>query len=52
MKTIIWIAVVIILIVLFGTIPLSIISQVFEWFSKAFSWLADTLDIFGWRGLI
>lgn len=52
MKTIILIAVIVVLVVLFGTIPLAVISQIFTWLASVFSWLADLIDIFGFGGIM
>ena len=51
-KNIISIILVIILVVLFGTWPLSILGKVFEYIGIALNWLADALNFFGWNGLV
>ena len=51
-KNIILIIFVIILVVLFGTWPLSILGKVFEYIGIALNWLANTLNFFGWNGLV
>ena len=52
MKWVLYTIIIIVLIVLFGTWPLSILSIVFEYVGKAFHWLAETLDFFGLNGLL
>lgn len=42
----------IVAVVLVGTWPLTIIGKIFEALAKAFNWLAQLLNIFGWNGLI
>jgi hypothetical protein len=43
---------IIVLVVLFGTWPLSILAKIFEYIYKALGWLADALNVFGWNGII
>ncbi len=52
MKKILIIGLIIVLIVLFGTFPLSILSYIFTFVGKAFGWLAKILNVFGWNGII
>ena len=52
MKNILLTILIIVLVVLFGTVPLSILGKVFEYIGIAFNWLAKTLNMFGWNGLI
>ena len=52
MKNLILIILIIVLVVLFGTWPLSILAKVFQWFYIALEWLAKTLNVFGWNGII
>lgn len=52
MKGLFWTIVIIVLIVLFGTWPLSILSKIFEYLAIALGWLADALNFFGWNGLL
>lgn len=52
MKGIILTILIIVLVVLFGTWPLSILAKVFEFIADMFGWLAKSLDIFGWNGII
>lgn len=52
MKKIIIIALIVILVVLFGTFPLSLLGKLFNWISIGFNWLAGILNIFGWNGII
>ncbi len=58
-KKIILISLIIVLIILFGTWPLGVISKLTEWLAmfinviaKCLKWLASGLDWFGWNGLI
>ena len=52
MKTLIRLILIIILVVLFGTIPLSLLSKLFEYISIALDWLAQALNIWGWQGIV
>ena len=52
MKKSIVILLVIILVVLVGTWPLSILAKLFEWIAYGLRWLAKALDFFGWNGLL
>jgi len=52
MKWLIYTILIIILVVLLGTWPLSILSIIFEYIGIALKWLAGVLDFFGWNGLI
>lgn len=52
MKKLILILLVIILVVLVGTWPLSILAKLFEWIGYGLRWLAKMLDFFGWNGLL
>jgi hypothetical protein len=52
MKQLIVILLVIILVVLVGTWPLTILAKVFEWIAYGLRWLATALNFFGWNGLI
>ncbi len=52
MKTIFWVIVVIVLVVLVGTWPLSILGTIFDWIGTALKWLAGILDFFNWNGLV
>lgn len=45
------IVLIILAVVLFGTWPLGILSEIFRYLSLAFKWLAKALNIFGWNGL-
>ena len=51
-KKIILAILIIVLVVLFGTWPLSILGKLFEWFGIALKWLAGILDFFGWNGIV
>ena len=51
-KKILLILLIIALVVLFGTWPLSILGKVFEWMGIALNWLAQALNFFGWNGII
>ena len=52
MKKILIAILIIALVILFGSIPLSIIGKIFEWISVAVKWLANILNIFGWNGIL
>ena len=52
MKNLIITIIIIILVVLFGTVPISILSKICEYVAVALKWLAGTLDLFGWNGII
>ena len=46
MKKIFLVIVIIVLVVLFGTFPLSIIGKIFKYIGKGIEWLANTLNFF------
>ena len=52
MKNLFFTVLLIVLIVLFGTWPISILAKVFEYVSIALNWLANALNLFGWNGII
>ena len=52
MRNIFFTILIIVLIVLFGTWPISILAKVFEYIGIALSWLANALNLFGWNGII
>ena len=52
MKKILLLILIIILVVLFGSYPLAILSKVFEYIGIGLKWLAETLNFFGWNGLL
>lgn len=52
MKTLLLTILVIILVVLVGTWPLAILSKIFEYIGIALKWLAQSLDFFGWNGIV
>ena len=52
MKNLFFTILIIVLIVLFGTWPLSILAKVFKYVGIALGWLADALNVFGWNGII
>ena len=52
MKKLLIAILIIILVILFGSIPLSIVSKIFEWLSIGIKWLANILNIFGWNGIL
>ncbi len=51
-KKIFFIILIIVLVILFGTWPLSILSKVFEYIGIALNWLAGALNFFGWNGIV
>ena len=52
MKNLLITILIIVLVVLFGTVPLSILGKVFEYIGIALKWLADALNFFGWNGIL
>ena len=52
MKKILLIILIAVLVVLFGTFPLSILSKIFQFISTSFEWLAKILNVFGWNGIV
>ena len=52
MKKIILAILIIVLVVLFGTWPLSILARVFEILGSILRWLAESLNFFGWNGIL
>ena len=52
MKKLILILLVIILVVLVGTWPLSILAKLFDCIAYGLRWLAKMLNFFGWNGLL
>lgn len=51
MKNLILLLLVIILVVLVGTWPLSLLATAFDWIAYGIRWLANTINFFGWNGL-
>jgi len=52
MKNLIIIITIIVLVVLFGTWPLSVLSKLFSFLSTGIEWLAKALNWFNWNGLV
>lgn len=52
MKNLILIILIIALVVLVGTWPLSILAKIFTWIGEALNWLAKILNFFGWNGIL
>ena len=52
MKNLIITILIIVLVVLFGTWPLSILAKILDFLATAVRWLAKTLNVFGWNGII
>ena len=52
MKKIFLIFFIIILVILVGTWPLTILAKIFEYIAWFFNWLAKILNIFGWNGFL
>jgi len=52
MKSLFITILIIVLVVLFGTWPLSILSKIFEYIGIAIGWLAKALNVFGWNGVV
>lgn len=42
----------IILVVLFGSFPLSVLGKIFDILGTACTWLGKSMNFFGWNGLI
>ena len=43
---------IVVLVILFGTFPLSILAKIFNYLKLGCEWLAKILNIFGWNGII
>jgi len=52
MKNTIFIFLIIVLVVLLGTWPLSILAKFFDVIATALEWLANALNFFGWNGIV
>lgn len=52
MKKFFLIILIVLLVVLFGTFPLGLLSKLFEWISIGVKWLANVLDFFNWNGIL
>lgn len=52
MKTIFNIVLIVVLVLLFGTFPLTILSKVFDFIGNILNALANFLNIFGFNGLL
>lgn len=52
MKTILLIVLIVALSICFGSLPLSILANVFEFIATALEWLANAINFFGWNGLL
>ncbi len=52
MKKVVLTILIIALVVLFGTWPLSVLSKIFEFIGGIVGWLAKVLDFFSWNGLL
>ena len=52
MKKLLIILAIIVLVVLFGTWPLSVLSKIVEWLATGIRWFAKALDWFDWNGLL
>ena len=52
MKKLILTILIIVLVVLFGTWPLSILAKMLEILATAIQWLAEVLNLFGWNGIV
>ena len=52
MKKILFAVILIVLIVLFGTWPISILAKIFEWLAVALEWVAKAINFFGWNGIL
>ena len=52
MKNILLTILIIVLVILVGTWPLSILAKLFEILATGLKWLAKLLDLFGWNGIL
>lgn len=52
MKKLIFLILIIAMIVLVGTWPLSILARLMDWIAYGVRWLAKTINFFGWNGLL
>lgn len=52
MKKLLLTLVIIALVALIGTFPLTVLSKIFYWLSEALNFLARALDFFNWNGLL
>lgn len=52
MKSIFLTILIIVLVVLFGTWPLSILAKILDYIAMALNYIAKALDLFGWNGII
>jgi len=52
MKNLILFILIIALVVLVGTWPLSVLAKLFIWFGETLNWLAKILNFFGWNGIL
>ena len=52
MKKLILVILLIIVVVLFGTYPLTLFAKLFEHIAKGIHFIADSLNLFGWNGLL
>ena len=52
MKTLFFIILIVGLVILFGTFPLSILAKVFGYLETFFDWLAKVLNVFNWNGIL
>ncbi len=52
MKNLILLILIIALVILVGTWPLSILAKIFTWIGTALNWLAQILNFFGWNGIL
>lgn len=52
MKTLFWVILIVVLVILVGTWPLSILGKIFGWLGTAFEWIAKGLNFFGWNGIV
>lgn len=52
MKTFLWILLIVGLVLIFGTWPISVLGKVFEWLAWLLNKIAGILDWFDWNGVL
>ena len=52
MKKILMIILIVVLVILFGSLPLAILSKIFEYIGIALNWLAKSINFFGFNGIL
>lgn len=52
MKTMLKLIIIVVLVVLFGALPIKILGVAFEWLARILRIIAGAIDFFGWGGVI